>query len=621
MNSLLNALGLTIGLALYAMLLAMVAANRDPRKGLDPVALATAVLGLTWNVAALVVYGLPGRAPEWIAVCAFSALGFLPAVVVHSVLRGDPATATPSRLVLRVVAYGASSLAAMLQIEAAVAGHTIPSVVGFRLLTIFFIGMLPLLAVLTRAQPGSRRALWGVALAAFAVSALHLSQYNETAAWPIELVGHNASIPLAVAILYQDYPFAFADLFVKRALTLIGVVGAVGGALWITGIGIGSTLVTPLQIGTLLVLCVAAALATPWIASVASWFVDSIVLTRPNYRTSDVELTRRLHDADTIPTVLDALCSHLAAMLSAAEVRWYEDERIVPSLSTLVSVDAGRRAEVRVPTAEGPRYVIDVDALTGGRRILSDDMTMLTAAAMNTARRIDAVRLEHERFAQHSREREVAQLATEAELRALRAQLNPHFFFNALTTIGYLIQTAPDRALDTLLRLTTLLRAVLRSEGEFTTLGRELDLIDAYLSIEHARFEDRLHVQVDVPRECQDVQVPSLLIQPLVENAIKHGIAPNRTGGRLDISAQLEGTDEHRRLIVSVKDVTPADGRRRREWTRGVGLTSVERRLQGHFGRDAVLEIITEVPGETVVRVVLPAPQAAVQPAPASSVR
>ena len=77
------------------------------------------------------------------------------------------------------------------------------------------------------------------------------------------------------------------------------------------------------------------------------------------------------------------------------------------------------------------------------------------------------------------RDREIERLATEAELRALRAQLNPHFLFNALTTIGHLIQAAPPRALDTLLRLTALLRAVLRSEGEFTTLGREIDnLID-----------------------------------------------------------------------------------------------------------------------------------------------
>ena len=184
MNGLLNAVGLTIGLALYAMLLAMVLGARRTRTGLDHLALATALLGLAWNLSALGMYELPSFAPRWIAVCAFSALGFLPAVVVHSVLRGAE-TAAGVRRLLRTIAYGASSLAAMLQVEAAVAGHAIPSVLGFQLLTVFFIGVLVPLALLTRGQPGSRRALWGVALAAFAVSALHLSQYDETAAWPI----------------------------------------------------------------------------------------------------------------------------------------------------------------------------------------------------------------------------------------------------------------------------------------------------------------------------------------------------------------------------------------------------------------------------------------------------
>jgi LytS/YehU family sensor histidine kinase len=83
---------------------------------------------------------------------------------------------------------------------------------------------------------------------------------------------------------------------------------------------------------------------------------------------------------------------------------------------------------------------------------------MLSAVAVLAARRIDSLRLIRERYAQRTREREIAQLATEAELRALRAQLNPHFLFNALTTIGYLIQAAPERAVDTCCRLTTLLR-------------------------------------------------------------------------------------------------------------------------------------------------------------------
>src|SRR5437667_425805 len=83
---------------------------------------------------------------------------------------------------------------------------------------------LPLAAV-TRGQPGARRALWVAALATFAVSALHLSQFHQgEAAWPVELVGHHASLPLAFAILYQDYPFALADLFLKRALVLVAIV-------------------------------------------------------------------------------------------------------------------------------------------------------------------------------------------------------------------------------------------------------------------------------------------------------------------------------------------------------------------------------------------------------------
>ena len=140
-----------------------------------------------------------------------------------------------------------------------------------------------------------------------------------------------------------------------------------------------------------------------------------------------------------------------------------------------------------------------IGQLTGGRRLLSDDLATLEAIAVVVARRIDAIRITNERYEREIREQEIGKLATEAELRALRAQINPHFLFNALTTIGYLIQTAPPRALETLLRLTALLRAVLRSEGEFTTLGRELEIVESYLDIERARFEQRLRVTIDVP--------------------------------------------------------------------------------------------------------------------------
>jgi LytS/YehU family sensor histidine kinase len=204
------------------------------------------------------------------------------------------------------------------------------------------------------------------------------------------------------------------------------------------------------------------------------------------------------------------------------------------------------------------------------------------------------------------REREMRSLATEAELRALRAQVNPHFLFNALTTIGYLIQSAPSRALDTLMRLTTLLRSVLRSEGEFTTLGRERELIECYLQIERERFEERLMSTIDIPSDLEDLPIPSLIIQPLVENAIKHGIAPARNGGSLAISATLNGPGAVTELRVSVRNTgAPLVGREPRDGG-GVGLRSVERRLQCYYGDAASLTLRHDADGSTTAELRLP---------------
>lgn len=245
-----------------------------------------------------------------------------------------------------------------------------------------------------------------------------------------------------------------------------------------------------------------------------------------------------------------------------------------------------------VPTTEAPRYEIEIGELAGGRRLLSDDVGMLDSVALTLARRIDSLRVTHERCEQAQREQEIATLASEAQLRALRAQVNPHFLFNALTTIGYLIQTSPDRALSTLLRLTDLLRRVLRSASEWTTLDEELRLIEAYLDIERARFEERLRVRIDVPEELRRLMVPSLVIQPLVENAIKHGITPQRAGGEIRITAQLKGGDPESAadgsggstpvLSILVEDTGAGTSAERLAHGRseGVGLGNVEQRLR-----------------------------------------
>jgi LytS/YehU family sensor histidine kinase len=153
-----------------------------------------------------------------------------------------------------------------------------------------------------------------------------------------------------------------------------------------------------------------------------------------------------------------------------------------------------------------------------------------------------------------------------------------------------------------------LLRGVLRSEGEFTTLGRELDVIEAYLDIERARFERRLRVTIDVPPGLRHVRLPALVLQPVVENAVKHGVAPRADGGDIRIAAHVEPGPNGGRLSLRIEDTgagaSPDMLRRGRE--SGVGLRNVERRLHGQYGSSATLSIDSTPGTGTVVEMSIP---------------
>ena len=344
----------------------------------------------------------------------------------------------------------------------------------------------------------------------------------------------------------------------------------------------------------------------------------SILLHRPDYATLRARLSERAQRHQHAGAMLDDACTQLAPALSARIVRWR-------TTAETAGIDATPRAgaivTVDIPVTEPPHYVLEIGGLVGGRRLLSGDRAALDAMASHLGRRIDAIRLADERYERERREQEIGKLATEAELRALRAQINPHFLFNALTTIGYLIQTAPSRALETLMRLTALLRSVLRSEGEFTTLGRELELVEAYLDIEHARFEQRLQVRIDVPQSLRSLRVPPLVLQPVVENAVKHGISPLRHGGDVTVTARLDHAGGSRALVLVVHDTgagaSDAELRRGREV--GVGLMNIERRLACQYGDTAALSIHSASGSGTTVEIRLPAEYKAVAPELAAS--
>lgn len=604
-----HALGFSAGVVLYGMLLAMVARVRPnaatgpaagtPPAGVDRLLLATALAGLLWNIGALCIYGLRDfgvSAPAWLQVISFSALGLLPAIAVHAVIAGGSGSVSPaSRRALMAAGYCLSIAAAAAHAWSALNGDTVPSVAALRLLMVGFVTLMVPLAVATRGQAGARRMLWVVALAVFAVSALHMSEHHLQDRWFIELAGHHGSLLLAFAVLYQDYPFALADLFLKRALAAGVLVAMVLGVWSLFGPWVVGPASRPDAVPLLLGMWIATVLTFPLVERATSRLVDRFLRRGIDYPSTLTVLAQAVGDIEDEQELLDRTCRILGPALSAAQVRW----RVVPDAvlapdATLTSVDPQRlSAVVAIPTREAPGFEIAVCEVAGGRRLLSDEVALLEHVGHLVARRLDGVRLEQERVDRRLREEEMSRRAAEARLEALRAQVNPHFLFNALTTIGYLVQEAPAEAVRTLLRLTEVLRRVLRFDERVAPLDQEVRLVRAYLEIEQARFEERLAVSYEVDDTLLDALVPPLILQPLVENAVKHGIAPYAGGGRVTIAARRVDASEGVSLELSVRNESggvadPAAGDIE---SSGVGLANLERRLALAYGARASVRL------------------------------
>jgi two-component system LytT family sensor kinase len=199
-----------------------------------------------------------------------------------------------------------------------------------------------------------------------------------------------------------------------------------------------------------------------------------------------------------------------------------------------------------------------------------------------------------------------------AEVLALRAQISPHFIYNALNTIASFVRTDPDRARELILEFADFTRYSFRAAGQYTTLSEELGNIDRYLTLERARFGNALTVRLQVAPEMLNVVVPFLALQPLVENAVRHGFA-GRGGGTVEIVARDDGTD----CVVTVEDdgvgmdpdalrSGPADALAdvtadAPSHSAHVGLTNVDHRLRAAFGNDYGLVVETAMDAGTKV--------------------
>lgn len=208
---------------------------------------------------------------------------------------------------------------------------------------------------------------------------------------------------------------------------------------------------------------------------------------------------------------------------------------------------------------------------------------------------------------------ETSILARDAELRALKAQINPHFLFNSLNSISALTSIDAARAREMCILLADFLRTTLGlGEKAMVPLRDELELLQRFLAIEKVRFGDRLQVDINIDAQAQTCLLPPLLLQPLIENAIIHGIAGLPTGGTVRLAAECSAGQLHLSVENSVDPDAPASRKG------GLGLTNVRQRLEARYGKEAALRVTAE---EELFRVTisLPAQISEVPAAPAES--
>lgn len=407
--------------------------------------------------------------------------------------------------------------------------------------------LMALSALLTQHPSDTRHRTWNVGIfAAFLASAAG-ALYGESPLFDL-LPDYLLLLFLAVWLYYRER-LAFFDVFLK------------GGLYFLTGaVGIG--LLQAIAPGTSVWALFAVWLVGPLALRSTSAWIDRRALRR---RYSPVEAER--------------------AFAAAIQACGGEDELEAVARGALREIF---NAEAELWTEGGGPAAIEGELRDEGIRLaprangipfLSGDRTLLETLA----RTLHVVR---ENLTFRQQQQALRDLAARAEVRALRAQINPHFLFNALNAIAGWIRRRPDLADETVTQLAEVFRYALnRSQQEWVRLGEEVEFLRSYLAVEQARFGDRLAMEIRCDQSVESAQVPAMLIQPLVENAMKHGVAHVAAGARVALDVRGDGGA----LIVEVSDNGPGFPAGFAP-PLGHGLRNVADRLRGYFGDRATLQ-------------------------------
>lgn len=578
---LINILGHAAGALIFAIFLALLYSRGGwpGARGRSLSALAAA-LSLLWNLGSLIVLAWPNLSQAVANIAAafsFSVLSLLPAVLLHVSVRGKPRPLVWSGYIL-------SSIAVVLHCgEAAGFGSQLHEW-ALVIITGGFLALAGAAAVLSAA---GTRVVASMCLALFAMSFLHFGTGHASQAWSSELLVHHAGIPLALFVLLQDYRFVLLDAFIRflanallaALLTAVVIVAAFRLVL------VRATTPDPLHQALLLFSVCVFLVCFAWLRNrVQQW------LTRAVFRHGQLaNLATQIQHCPEFGDEDQYLNWAAACMATAGETEHFAvaaQDAVGAATAPHAPVPAAAvwrgaapaawpwaEAVVPVRLGAGVSKLILLGGRKGGRRYLSEDFDALARAAAEIAARVETLR-----------QQELHRLVTQAELRALQSQMNPHFLFNALNTLYGTIPRESTAARRIVLNLAEIFRYFLRSEKPFVSLAQEMEIVRAYLEVEQLRLGNRLTVEVDVEDTALHVPIPVLSVEPLVENAIKHGVASSEEPGYVKVRARL--LENELRVVVenTGKGVAQSTGA-------GLGLRNVRRRLEICYGSRAALRL------------------------------
>ncbi len=577
---LINILGHTAGALIFAIFLGLLFSGRgwsgDRGRNLSGLAAAVAC---AWNLGSLVVLvrpGLPAPLLSFVIALSFSMLSLLPAILLHLSLEGRHRP-------LAICGYVLSFIAVVMHFREISGNGTALHQEALLLITVGFL----LLAAMRIALGGGTRIAASLCLALFAMSFVHFGTGHGGEAWSGELVIHHAGIPLALFVLLQDYRFVLLDAFVRfLANALLAAV-----LTWLVIQAAFHILLTPpvapgpLQEAVLLISVCLFLVLFAWLRNRVLAWLNRVVF-RHDSIAAVAERLRNAPDFASEDQYLEWAASEIAVSVRTSR-------HAIAKLEDLPGSAADFDAKIPVRLSDGNSRWILLGRRQGGQRYLGEDLVSLENAAAAIAAHVERMRRE-----------EMHRLVSQAELRALQSQINPHFLFNALNALYGTIPREAGEARRLVLNLADIFRYFLQSDKIFVTLAQELQIVRAYLEVEQFRLGDRLAIRIDVDDAALEIPIPVLSIQPLVENAIKHGVSLRTGPGYVKISAQFTGKD----LRITVEDsgsgnAAPAPGM-------GVGLNNVRRRMEICYGPAAGLALSVS-PEQTTAELKLPLPKAA----------